>query len=71
VKAVPQTVAKLTIAQQDIDQNPQCEAMSFTAWHALPEHRPVGSLNKARQIVYKHLADERRSKNNFPIAEPN
>jgi hypothetical protein len=69
-KAVPQTVAKLTIAQQDIDQNPQCEAMSFTAWHALPEHRPVGSLNKARQIVYKHLADERRSKNNFPIAEP-
>ena len=70
-KAVPQTVAKVTIAKQDIDQNEaQCENMSFTAWHALPEHKPVGSINKARGLVYKHLADLRRSRNNLPLTEP-
>lgn len=69
-KSVPQTVAKITLAKQDIDSNAQCEDMSFTAWHALPEHRPVGSINKARGIVYKHLADERRSRNNVPLTEP-
>ena len=70
-KSVPQTVAKITIAKQDIDQNEAlCENMSFTAWHALPEHRPVGSINKARGLVYKHLADLRRSRNNIPLTEP-
>lgn len=70
-KSPPQTVAKITIAKQDIDQNEQqCENMSFTAWHALPEHRPVGSINKARGLVYKHLADLRRSRNNIPLTEP-
>lgn len=67
----PQTVAKVTLAKQDINRNEtMCEHMSFTAWHALPDHRPVGSVNKARGIVYKKLADERRTKNNVPIQEP-
>lgn len=70
-KSPPQTVAKITIAKQDIDQNEAlCENMSFTAWHALPEHRPVGSINKARGLVYKHLADLRRSRNDVPLTEP-
>jgi hypothetical protein len=70
-KSVPQTVAKITLAKQDADQNnATCENMSFTAWHALPEHRPVGSINKARGIIYKHLADERRARNNIPLTEP-
>ena len=70
-RSVPQTVAKITMAKQDADKNNAlCENMSFTAWHALPEHRPVGSINKARGIIYKHLADERRSRNNIPLTEP-
>ena len=65
------TVAKIEIAKQDIAQNEaMCENMSFTAWHALPEHRPVGSVNKARGIVYKHLADLRRKRNGIPLTEP-
>lgn len=69
--SVPQTVAKVTLAKQDIVANEAaCENMSFNPWHALPEHRPVGSVNKARGIVYKKLADERRTKNNIPIQEP-
>ncbi|MBX3229738.1 MAG: hypothetical protein KF837_20640 [Labilithrix sp.] len=69
--SAPQTVARITIAKQDVAANEAaCENMSFTAWHALPEHRPVGSINKARGIAYKKLADERRTKNNVPIREP-
>jgi hypothetical protein len=29
-----------------------CENFSFNPWHALPEHRPLGSLNRARLAVY-------------------
>jgi hypothetical protein len=69
--SVPQTVATVTVPAQDILQNDQtCENLSFTAWHALPQHRPVGSVNKARGIVYKQLADIRRQRNGVPISEP-
>jgi hypothetical protein len=65
-----QTVARITIPTQDITENDAtCENMSFTAWHALPEHRPVGSVNEARGIVYKLMADNRRERNGVPIGE--
>ena len=64
-------VARIEIPPQDVFANDaMCENMSFTAWHALPEHRPVGSVNKARGIVYKQHADNRRSRNGVAIAEP-
>lgn len=67
----PVTVATITIEPQDIAvHDVDCENMSFTAWHALPAHRPVGSVNEARGIVYKRLADLRRTRNGVPIAEP-
>lgn len=70
-KSPPQTVAKITIPKQDITQNDAtCENMAFTAWHALPAHQPVGSINKARQIVYQNLGNERRTRNNVPLTEP-
>jgi hypothetical protein len=69
--SVPQTVAHIKIDPQDIVPNDGlCESMSFTAWHALPEHRPVGTVNEARGIIYKRLADLRRTRNGVPIAEP-
>jgi hypothetical protein len=65
------TVATLTVpAGQDITQNGQCENFSFTAWHALEAHRPVGSINDARGIVYKRLADYRRTNNGVMLGEP-
>ncbi|AUX44658.1 hypothetical protein SOCE26_061240 [Sorangium cellulosum] len=46
------------------------EELSFTSWHALPEHAPVGSLNRARRAVYKASADYRRRRNHVPLGEP-
>jgi hypothetical protein len=67
----PVTVATIKVEPQDLRANAAtCENLSFTAWHALPEHRPVGSVNKARGIVYKRLADLRRGRNNVPMTEP-
>ena len=65
------TVATVTVeAGQDITANTQCEDFSFTAWHALEAHRPVGSINDARGIVYKRLADYRRTRNGVALGEP-
>jgi hypothetical protein len=67
----PHSVAVITIPPQEVTSNGRaCENMSFTAWHALASHRPVGTVNRARGVVYKKLADLRRSRNGVPIAEP-
>jgi hypothetical protein len=69
--ARPQTVATILIPQQDIKENAEtCERLSMTAWHALPEHKPIGSLQEARGIVYKRMADLRRKNTGAPVQEP-
>ena len=55
------TVAQITIpAPQRSINIPRalaaCEALVFTPWHALPEHQPLGSINRLRKEVY--LASE-------------
>ncbi|HZS92088.1 MAG TPA: LodA/GoxA family CTQ-dependent oxidase, partial [Chloroflexota bacterium] len=69
----PLHVATLTLPRQDIDAPGQAaygEHLAFTAWHALPEHAPVGSLNEARKVIYKASADRRRTHNGVPLGEP-
>ncbi|NBW81933.1 catalase, partial [bacterium] len=34
------------------EQQEFCENLSFTPWHSLPEHKPLGNLNRARKKVY-------------------
>ena len=49
-----QTVAKINFAPQDTRSNKEtCEKLSFDPWRTLPEHRPLGFLNKARWYIYK------------------
>ncbi len=40
-----------------------CDSLSFQPWHALPEHRPLGGLNRTRKIVYEIIAKSRRQQN--------
>ncbi|TQV83903.1 catalase family protein [Denitrobaculum tricleocarpae] len=40
----------------------QCEKMSFTPWHCLAEHQPLGSINRLRKPVYEASSDMRRGK---------
>jgi hypothetical protein len=59
-------VATITIpSQQDID-NPEtiarCERLAFTPWHALPEHQPIGGINRLRKTIYEVSAQYRLNK---------
>ena len=41
-----------------------CESLSFNGWHAIEEHRPLGSLNEVRKIVYQRMSEMRKTYNN-------
>jgi catalase len=66
-------VATIQIPVQKFNSNEQqqfCENLSFTPWHSLPEHRPLGNLNRARKKVYEATSRKRHLENNAPRAEP-
>ena len=68
------TVARIAVEPQDawtvekiaaID-----EGLSFSPWHALAAHRPVGAVMRARKAAYEMSAKFRAVHNNKPITEP-
>jgi hypothetical protein len=69
----PMHVATLVIPRQELrtrGQSAYGENLAFNSWHALPEHRPVGSIAEARQAVYRASAQARRNVNGLPVGEP-
>ena len=76
--SVPKVVATLTIPKQDFDDPEHRherleefgERLSFSPWHALAEHKPLGGINLTRKAVYEALADLRRGSNHEPMKEP-
>lgn len=66
-------VAKIEISKQKFDtpkQQEYCENLSFNPWHALPEHRPLGSLNRARRVIYQAVSKFRHENNKAKREEP-
>ncbi len=66
-------LATLRIAQQQFDtpeQRVYGDNLSFSPWHALPEHRPLGSVNRARRVVYDAISRFRHLKNGVVRKEP-
>jgi hypothetical protein len=66
-------VATITIPAQrfdapDVDQ--MCEQLSFNPWHALPEHRPLGGINRVRKAVYATISALRHDMNGVRALEP-
>lgn len=60
-------VATLQIPKQNFDslmRRELDEELSFTPWHALPEHRPIGEINLARKEIYQELSKFRHELNN-------
>lgn len=59
-------VAKITIPAQTFDtpkQNEACENLSYNPWHALPAHRPLGTINRMRRVVYEAISTVRHNMN--------
>lgn len=52
-------VARIRIPKQDVDTadtTGRCESTAFNPWHALPAHRPLGNMNRARKQIYEAMA---------------
>jgi hypothetical protein len=57
-------VARIRIPPQRLDDPARlraCEETGFNPWHALVEHRPLGSMNRARREIYRAMAEFRQS----------
>lgn len=66
-------VATIKIPQQSFDNEKQmafAENVYLSAWHSLPEHRPLGSINRARRFAYDQLSKFRLKRNQQPRVEP-
>jgi hypothetical protein len=66
-------VATLRIPPQVFDSPGQrefAENLSFTPWHALPEHRPLGNTNRIRRVVYQSISTLRHARNEVTRREP-
>lgn len=46
------------------------DALSFSPWHGLADHQPLGGINRARKSPYEKSADYRAEFNGCPIHEP-
>jgi hypothetical protein len=61
--------ATVTIRKQEFNSaldREFCEQMSFSPWHGLPAHRPLGAINRVRKAVYEEISLYRHMRNVCP-----
>jgi hypothetical protein len=66
-------VGMLRLPPQSFDSPAQDsfgEHLSFTPWHGLQQHRPLGGINRARKAIYETMAARRRELNQVSPREP-
>jgi hypothetical protein len=64
-------VATITIPEQEFAHRDDFgENLSFTPWHALPQHRPLGAVNRIRREVYSTTSKLRHELNGTKRREP-
>jgi Catalase len=66
-------LATIRVPPQTFDtpqQNAFCENLSFTPWHALPDHKPLGVTNRLRKVIYDHISRLRHEMNDTLRKEP-
>jgi hypothetical protein len=52
------------------EQDLFCENLSFSPWHGLPEHRPLGLVNRVRKVAYSQISELRHELNRVSRLEP-
>ena len=66
-------VAKIVIPCQDImsaERAQFCEDLSFSPWHGLAAHKPLGLVNRVRRRAYLAISQLRHGLNGRPSQEP-
>jgi hypothetical protein len=66
-------VARLRLPAQRFDSDEQmafADVLRYNPWHSLAEHKPLGSSNRARFLMYHELAKLRQAMNQVDHVEP-
>jgi hypothetical protein len=66
-------VATLRIARQTFDSPAQlqfAEDLSYSPWHSVPEHQPLGGVNRCRRVIYQAISAFRHEANGRQAVEP-
>lgn len=63
-------VARIEIPSQAPEDQLACEVRSYTPWHSIAEHRPLGGISRVRKTVYQTISTLRHSLNGQPRVEP-
>jgi len=67
-------VARITVTPQvawsDARSTAVDDGMSFSPWHGIAAHRPIGSIMRVRKMAYEMSARFRHERNGLTIAEP-
>lgn len=66
-------VATIRVPMQEfntLEQDTLCENLSFNPWHTLPEHEPLGNINRMRRLVYDVVSVTRHDLNGVEEVEP-
>ena len=61
---IPTQVFK-TEARMEFGRN-----LSYSPWHCVPEHQPLGGINRARLAIYRAISELRHATNEAPAIEP-
>jgi len=65
-------IARIEIPQQEFDTAPHndaCESMSYNPWHSIEAHRPLGTVNRMRRVVYEIISELRFDMNDVSLEE--
>lgn len=66
-------IARVHIPPQqftDPQQQALCENLSMNPWHGVGRWEPLGSLNRARRLVYNAVSTYRHARNDVKITQP-
>jgi len=67
------SLATITIEPQEFQSEERIrfsEALSFSPWHTVPEHQPLGGINRARLAIYQSISELRHKTNKMPAIDP-
>lgn len=71
-KSPPVAVATIEIAEAQPFERWMnfCENLEFSPWRGLPDHRPLGGINRARKAIYEAISKLRHEDNHVARVEP-
>jgi Dyp-type peroxidase family len=72
-RSVFHKVATVELLRQQVDTQERREYgewLSFNPWRCLPEHRPLGGVNRARRQVYRALSRFRHDRDKVSVQAP-